>query len=295
VICIDNFASGSRENIAHLSMKKGFSLIEHDITEPIRFREKIDLVMHLASRASPLEFTNFPIQILKANTLGIWVSLGIAKQHKAKLLFTSTSEVYGDPAEGKIPTPESYNGNVNPTGLRGCYDEAKRCGEAFVMAYHRQHGLDTRIVRIFNTYGPRLRAGDTYGRVISRFMDQALRGQPITVFGDGSQTRPFLYVADQVDGLLRAAALPGLSGEIVNVGSQEEVRILELARLIKEMTESRSEIVHLPIPEDDPRRRCPDITKAVRLLGWHPSTELKEGLQYTIDWFKRKRCKVQVN
>lgn len=286
VICVDNFTSGSLENVAHLLRKTNFRLLEHDITKPIRFDEKIDFVMHLASRASPLEFTKFPIQILKANTLGIWVALGIAKEHDAKFLFTSTSEVYGDPTESNVPTSEEYNGNVNPAGLRGCYDEAKRCGEAFVMAYHRQHGLDTRIVRIFNTYGPRLRAGDTYGRVISRFIDQALKGEHITVFGDGNQTRSFLYVTDQVNGLLRAAVLSRLSGQIINIGSQEAVRILELALLIKQLTDSDSSIVHLPLPKDDPKRRCPDITKATKLLGWLPSIKLKDGLYYTTEWFR---------
>ena len=287
VICVDNFSSGHIKNIAHLSQKKNFQLFDHDITKPIRFDEKIDIVMHLASRASPLEFTKFPIQILKANTLGIWVALGIAKEHKAKFLFTSTSEVYGNPTEGNIPTPETYNGNVNPTGLRGCYDEAKRCGEAFVMAYHRQHGLDTRIVRIFNTYGPRLRAGDTYGRAISRFIDQALKDEPITVFGNGTQTRSFLYVTDQVDGILRAAALADLSGQIVNIGSQEEIKILELAMLITKLTNSNSSIVHLPLLEDDPKKRCPQITKAAKLLGWVPTVKLEDGLRDTIKWFEK--------
>jgi UDP-glucuronate decarboxylase len=276
------------ENIAHLSRKTNFRLVEHDIAKPIRFDEKIDLVMHLASRASPLEFTRFPIQILKVNTLGIWVSLGIAKEHDAKFLFTSTSEIYGNPAESKVPTSEDYNGNVNPTGLRGCYDEAKRCGEAFVMAYHRQHGLDTRIVRIFNTYGPRLRAGDTYGRVVSRFIDQALKAEPITIFGAGGQTRSFLYITDQVDGLLRAASIPSFSGQVVNIGSQDEIQILKLAEMIKEMTDSSSLITHLPLPEDDPERRCPDLTKAEKLLGWRPQVKLECGLRYTIDWFREK-------
>ena len=289
VVCVDNFTSGHKRNVTHLMKKPNFRLVEHDITQPARFKEKIDFVMHLASRASPLEFTRFPIQILKANTLGIWVALGIAKEHKAKFLFTSTSEVYGSPIEGNIPTPESYNGNVNPTGLRGCYDEAKRCGEAFVMAYHRQHGLDTRIVRIFNTYGPRLRAGDTYGRVISRFVDQSLKNEPITIFGDGKQSRSFLYVTDQVYGLLMASTLADLSGQIINIGSQEEMRIIRLAVLIKKMTDSNSTVVHLPSMEDDPERRCPDIRKATKLLAWRPQVKLKNGLHHTIDWFKENR------
>lgn len=287
VVCIDNFSSGHRSNIMHLEENEKFQVIEHDITKPIEFDEKFDLVMHLASRASPLEFEKFPIQILKANTLGIWVALGIAKRHRSRFLFTSTSEVYGNPTEDNVPTPESYNGNVNPIGLRGCYDEAKRCGEAFVFAYHRQHGLDTRIARIFNTYGPRLRTGDTYGRAVSRFISQSLKGKPITVFGDGKQTRSFLYVKDQVDGLLRLAVFPELAGHVINIGSEKEIQIIELARLIKRLTGSDSPITFLPLPVDDPVRRCPDISRARGLLKWSPTVELDEGLKMTVEWFKR--------
>ncbi|UCD73220.1 MAG: SDR family oxidoreductase [Candidatus Bathyarchaeota archaeon] len=286
VVCIDNFSSGHPSNIEHLRGKRNFNLIEHDITKPIELDGNFDLVMHLASRASPLEFASFPIQILKANTLGIWVALGIAKRHESRFLFTSTSEVYGNPTEGNVPTAENYNGNINPIGLRGCYDEAKRCGEAFVFAYHRQHGLDTRIARIFNTYGPRLRAGDTYGRVVSRFVSQALRSKSITIFGDGRQTRSFLYVTDQVEGLLRLAAFPNLTGQVINIGSEEEIRIIELAQLIKRLTESNSPITFLPLPVDDPVRRCPDISRAREYLKWSPSTKLDEGLKMTAEWFK---------
>ena len=243
--------------------------------------------MHMASRASPLEFTKYPIQILKANTLGIWIALGIAKKDKARFLFTSTSEIYGDPTGDNIPTKEDYNGNVNPIGLRGCYDEAKRCGEAFVFAYHRQHGLDTRVVRVFNTYGPRLRAGNTYGRAVSRFIDQALKREPITVFGDGTQTRSLLYVTDQIEGLLKAVGLPELSGEVINIGSQDEIKIIELAHMIKRLVNSDSPIKHLPLPSDDPSRRCPDITKAIKLLGWRPRTSLEVGLKKTIEWYRQ--------
>jgi len=286
VVCVDNFASGHPDNIADVIDQENFKFIRHDISTPIQLEQKPDIVMHMASRASPLEFTKYPIQILKANTLGVWITLGIAKRNNARYLFTSTSEIYGDPAPENIPTREDYNGNVNPTGLRGCYDEAKRCGEAFVFAYHRQHGLDTRIVRVFNTYGPRLRTGDTYGRAISRFIDQALKEEPITVFGEGTQTRSFLYVADQVEGLLKMVALPELSGEVVNIGSQEEIQIIELAHLIKGLVDSASPIEHCSLPEDDPRRRCPDISKAIRLLGWRPRIELREGLKRTIDWYR---------
>jgi|Deesub1362A_J573_1020465.scaffolds.fasta_scaffold04261_3 UDP-glucuronate decarboxylase len=286
VTCLDNFSSGLRSNIEHLMDKENFTFVEHDISKPIFFDKHFDLVMHLASRASPFEFEKFPIQILKANTLGIWVALGIAKKHRARFLYASTSEVYGNPPASFIPTPETYNGNVNPVGPRSCYDEAKRAGEAFVMAYRLEHGLDTRIARIFNTYGPRMRAGDIYGRVVPRFIEQALNNKPITVFGDGSQTRSFTYVTDEVEGLLRLAGIDGLGGEVVNIGNNRETTILELAQLVKNLCSSDSEIVFMPLPKDDPRRRCPDISKAKKLLKWEPRVSLKEGLKKTIEWFK---------
>ncbi len=287
IICVDNFASGQKGNIQQLNDFDNFEFIKHDISEPIFFDRKIDVVMHLASRASPFEFARFPIQILKSNTIGTWVALGIAWKHKAKLLYTSTSEVYGDPDPQFIPTPESYNGNVNPIGPRSCYDEAKRAGEAFVIAYHIQHGLDVRIVRVFNTYGPRIRAGNIYGRVIPRFIEQTLKNKPITIFGKGTQTRTFLYVTDQIYGLLKATHNQNLAGEVINVGSNEEMRIIDLANYIKELATSRSPIEYFPLPVDDPKRRCPDITKAKRLLNWEPRTTLKEGLTFTINWFKQ--------
>ena len=240
--------------------------------------------MHLASRASPFEFEKYPIQILKANTLGIWVALGIAKKHNARFLYTSTSEIYGDAKE--IPTTEEYRGNVNPVGPRSCYDEAKRCGESYVIAYKMQHGLDTRIARIFNTYGPRMRAEGVYGRVIPRFIEQALSNKPITIFGDGSQTRSFCYVTDQVEGLVKLAFLEEAKGEVVNIGSDKEMTILELARLVKELTKSDSEIVFEELPKDDPLRRKPDISKAKRILDWEPKVELEEGLRRMIGWFE---------
>ena len=286
VVCIDNFASGEPSNIEHLKEKSNFEFINHDVSKPITLEEKIDVVMHMASRASPLEFSKFPIQILKANTLGVSVALGIARKHRSRFLYTSSSEIYGDPSPENIPTPETYTGNVNPIGPRGCYDEAKRCGEAFVSAYHTEHGLDTRIVRIFNTYGPRMRSGDIYGRVISRFVDQALHDQPITIFGDGAQTRSFLYVSDQITGLLKAAQSPELKGEVVNIGSREEIRIIDLAEIIKELTDSSSPLQYCPIPVDDPKRRCPDISRAKELLSWEPTVSLEEGLKNTIEWFK---------
>jgi UDP-glucuronate decarboxylase len=288
VICVDNFSSGQKENIKHLVGLKNFDLIEHDISQPIYFDEQIDIVMHLASRASPFEFAKYPIQILKANTLGTWVALGISKEHKAKLVYASTSEVYGDPDPKYIPTPETYNGNVNPVGPRSCYDEAKRVGEAFVTAYKIQHGLDTRIVRIFNTYGPRMRPGDLYGRVVPRFIDQTLNGKPITVFGDGTQTRSFTYVTDLVEGLLKTAYLPKAKGKVINLGNNSETRILELAKVIKNLTKSKSEVVFLSLPEDDPKRRCPNISEAEKVLKWKPLTNLENGLQKTINWFQQR-------
>jgi len=285
VVCLDNLASGLESNISHLLDQENFKFIKHDVSQPIYFKEeKIDVVMHFASRASPLEFDKFPIQIIKANTLGTWISLGIAKKHRAKFLFTSTSEVYGDAKI--IPTPETYNGNVNPVGVRGCYDESKRAGEAMCMAYMRQHGLDVRIARIFNTYGPRMRADGVYGRVVPRFIHQALNNEPITIFGDGKQTRSFCYVTDQIEGLLRLAWFDEAMGEIVNIGNPNEITILELAEVVKKITNSNSSLEFHPLPPDDPRRRCPDISKARRLLKWEPKVEVKEGLTRMIEWLK---------
>jgi len=234
VICLDNLVSGLESNISSLLDRDNFKFIQHDITQPIFFDEPIDVVMHLASRASPFEFEKYPIQILKANTLGIWVALGIAKKHKARFLYTSTSEIYGNAEE--IPTTEEYRGNVNPIGPRSCYDEAKRCGESYVMAYKLQHHLDIRIARIFNTYGPRMRAEGVYGRVVPRFIEQALNNEPLTVFGDGTQTRSFCYVTDQVEGLLKLTFSESAEGEVVNIGSDKEITILELAKLIKNLS-----------------------------------------------------------
>jgi len=288
VLCLDNLSSGRNENIEHLLDLDQFRFVEHDISKPIFFDEDIDIVLHFASRASPLEFTKFPIQILKANTLGTWISLGIAKEHNARFVLASTSEVYGDPDPKFIPTPETYYGNVNPVGVRSCYDESKRVAEAFVTAYRVQHGLDARIVRIHNTYGPRMRAGDVYGRVVTRFIDQALRCVPLTVFGDGRQTRSFTYVTDMVRGILKVAHFPDLSGEVFNLGSGKEMEILELAKTVLELMGSDLEIEFHPLPPDDPKRRCPDTSKAERLLKWKAETNLIEGLNTTISWLKEQ-------
>ncbi|MDD1728046.1 MAG: SDR family oxidoreductase [Methanospirillum sp.] len=276
VICLDNYASGRPENTDHLLDHPCFTRIEHDISKPFDPERKLDLVCHLASRAGPLEFEHYPIQILKSNTLGTMHALGIAKKYNARLLFTSTSEIYGE-AE-VFPTPETYRGNVNTLGIRGCYDEAKRAGEAYCMAYHRQHGLDVRIVRIFNTYGPRMRSDGHYGRVIPRFIDQAMQNQPITIFGDGTQTRSFCYVTDQITGLLRLAGLPGLAGEVVNIGNPVEWTILELAKKIIQLVHSSSTLSYGPLQQDDPMRRLPNIDKARKVLGFEPQVGLDEGL-----------------
>jgi UDP-glucuronate decarboxylase len=265
-----------------LSQNANFRFIEQDITKPFHVEGRIDLVLHLASRASPLEFEGFPIEILKANTVGTLNVLEIARQHGARVLFASSSEAYGNPPV--VPTPESYYGYVNPIGIRGCYDEGKRCGEAYVVAYERQFGLDIRIARIFNTYGPRMRSDGIYGRVVSRFISQALEGKPITVFGGGDQTRSFCYITDQIEGLLRLAWSEKARGEVLNIGSSEEITIIDLATMMKRLTGSASEIMFYPLPEDDPRRRCPDITKATVILGWRPKVKLEEGLRKTFSW-----------
>jgi UDP-glucuronate decarboxylase len=284
VICLDNLASGLRSNISHLMDSSVFHFIEHDISEPIGFEDRLDLVIHMASRASPFEFEHYPIEILKANTIGLMNSLDIAKKHEARILYTSTSETYGNPMI--VPTPESYYGNVNSIGPRGCYDEAKRCGEAYVMAYKKQYGLDTRIARIFNTYGPRIRWDGIYARAVPRFIDQAADGRPITIFGDGTQTRSFTYVTDQIDGLLRLLAMDGAKGSVVNIGNDKETTIIDMARMVLNITGSASDITYHPLPEDDPLRRRPDIALARDLLNWEPKMSLEDGLRRTIEWFR---------
>ena len=291
VTCIDNFASGQMCNIQPLMGNERFRFIEHDITVPITLDAPLDYIFHMASRASPFEFEHYPIQILKANTMGVMVALGIAKKHNARIVYTSTSEVYGNPHI--VPTPETYHGDVNPIGPRGCYDEAKRCGEAYVIAYRRQHSLNTRIARIFNTYGPRIRLDGIYGRVIPRFIDQALKNQPLTVFGDGSQTRSFTYVTDQIEGLLRLAALDAAEGQVINIGNVNEITVLELAKTIIHQTGSGSSLSFHPLPEDDPLRRRPDITRAKEILGWVPKASLEHGLERTIEWIRNPKDSIE--
>lgn len=283
VVCLDNLSSGLESNISHLMRNADFEFIRQDVTKPFHLKIAIDFVFHLASPASPFEFEKYPIAILKANTLGTLNALEVAKKHRAVFLFASTSEIYGNPSI--VPTPESYYGYVNTVGVRGCYDEGKRCGEAYVVAYGKQYDLDIRIARIFNTYGPRMRADGIYGRAIPRFISQALSREPITVFGDGKQTRSFCYATDQVEGLLRLAFFEKARGEVINIGNYEEMTVIDLAKMVKELTGSASEIVYYPLPQDDPHRRCPDTTKAREILGWSPKVKLDEGLRKAINWF----------
>ncbi len=282
VICMDNLLTGSKNNISHLIEKDRFEFIHHDVTQFIKVDGDLDLILHFASPASPIDYLEMPIQTLKVGSLGTHNALGLAKTKKAKFLLASTSEVYGDPLQH--PQNESYWGNVNPTGFRGVYDEAKRFAEAMTMAYHRFHDIDTSIVRIFNTYGSRMRLKD--GRALPTFFRQALKGEPITVFGDGSQTRSFTYVDDLIEGIFRLAESD--EAEPVNIGNPEEITILEFANEILEITESDSKIIFEELPDDDPKIRQPDISKAKRVLNWSPTVNRREGLVKTMDYFKEQ-------
>src|SRR3989338_2441429 len=280
VIAMDNLITGELRHIGHLRSNKNFSYIHHDVSKHIAINGHLDFVLHFASPASPIDYQKIPIQTLKAGSLGTHNTLGLALAKKAKYVLASTSEVYGDPLVN--PQPESYWGNVNPIGMRGCYDEAKRFAEALTMAYHRIHNLDTKIVRIFNTYGPMMRKDD--GRVVPNFIMQALGNKPITVYGDGKQTRSFCYVSDLIEGIYRL--MNSNINEPVNIGNPEEHTILEFAEIIKKLTKSKSKIIFKPLPADDPHQRCPDITKAKKELKWHAKVSLKEGILNTIKWFK---------
>jgi len=290
VVAMDNLITGNTDNIAHLAGHPGFSFIKHDVTNYIFVEGPLDAILHFASPASPVDYLELPIQTLKVGALGTHKALGLAKDKGARFLLASTSEVYGDPQVH--PQPESYYGHVNPIGPRGVYDEAKRFAEAMTMAYHRYHGVETRIVRIFNTYGPRMRLRD--GRVVPNFIQQALRGEPLTVYGDGSQTRSFQYVDDLVDGVYRLL----FSNEIepVNIGNPGEFTIKEFAELVNQLTGNCGGIVYRDLrTQDDPQVRQPDITRARAILGWEPRIDLAEGLRRTIPWFReelRKRGEV---
>jgi dTDP-glucose 4,6-dehydratase len=281
VICVDNFLTGSPRNIAHLEANEHFRLIEHDVSKPFEIEGDVHYVLHFASPASPIDYLELPIQTLKVGSLGTHNALGLTRAKGARILLASTSEVYGDPLIH--PQPESYWGNVNPVGPRGVYDEAKRFAEAMVMAYHRFHDLETRIVRIFNTYGPRMRPKD--GRVVPAFIQQALTDEPLTVFGDGTQTRSFCYVDDLIEGIYRLL----LSDRVdpTNIGNPHEMTILEFAERIKRLTNSQSPIEHKPLPVDDPKIRQPDIAHARKHLDWEPRVPLDEGLGKTIEYFRQ--------
>ena len=281
VIAMDNLITGSIANIEHLQ-SENFKFVKHDVTEYIYIAGEVDYVLHFASPASPLDYLQLPIQTLKVGALGTHKALGLAKEKKARFLLASTSETYGDPLVH--PQSEEYWGNVNPVGPRGVYDEAKRFAEALTMAYYRYHSVETRIARIFNTYGPRMRPED--GRAIPAFIPQALRGESLTVFGEGQQTRSFCYISDQIDGLYRL--LMSDYPEPVNIGNPYEMTIKQLAEAIIRLTKSKSTITNKPLPEDDPKFRQPDITKAKSILGWEPKVDLEEGLTHTIDWFKKR-------
>src|SRR5882762_7451377 len=280
VVGMDNFITGNRSNLDHLKSHPNFQLILHDVTNFIEVEGPLEGVLHFASPASPRDYLELPIQTLKVGSLGTHKALGLAKAKGARFLLASTSEVYGDPLVH--PQPESYWGHVNPVGPRGVYDEAKRFAEAITMAYHRTHRIDTRIVRIFNTFGPRMRLND--GRAIPAFIGQALSGAPVTVFGDGNQTRSFQYITDLIDGLWRLMQAP--VNDPVNIGNPQEMTLLELAKRIIRLAGSRSEIVFRPLPVDDPKVRQPDITLARSRLGWEPRVDTDEGLRRTVDWFR---------
>ncbi len=280
VIAVDNFLTGSEENVADLRGNSSFALINHDICLPLVIDEDIHYILHFASPASPIDYAELPIQTLKVGALGTHNALGIARAKKAVFLLASTSEVYGDPLVH--PQPESYWGNVNPIGPRGVYDEAKRFAEALTIAYRKVNRMDTKIARIFNTFGPQMRKRD--GRVVPNFITQALASQPLTVYGDGKQTRSFCYISDLIDGICRLM-LSGVN-EPVNIGNPEEHTILELAGMVKRLTGSGSRLSFRPLPVDDPKTRCPDISKAKALLGWQPEVSAEEGLKKTIEWFR---------
>jgi dTDP-glucose 4,6-dehydratase len=282
VICVDNLITGDLANVEHLRGHKEFWFRRHNISQPLEIDGPVDNVLHFASPASPVDYLRHPIPTLKVGALGTHNALGIAKLKGARFLLASTSEVYGDPDQH--PQREEYWGHVNPVGVRGCYDEAKRFAEAITMAYHRYHGVNTHIVRIFNTHGPKMRLDD--GRVVPNFMGQALRGEDLTVYGEGAQTRSFCYVDDLVEGIARL--LMADYHEPVNIGNPNEVSILDFAKEILELSGSKSKIVYKPLPQDDPRVRKPDITRARKLLGWEPKVERREGLRRTLDFFRKK-------
>ena len=284
VLCVDSLFTGNKKNVAHLLKNKRFSFIKHDIVEPLYIKGKIDQIYNLACPASPIHYQHNPVHTIKASTVGVINMLGLARKKKARILQASTSEVYGDPEVH--PQTEEYRGNVNPVGPRACYDEGKRCAETLCFDYHRMHGMEIKVVRIFNTYGPRMAFND--GRVVSNFIVQALQGKPLTMYGDGSQTRSFCYVDDLVDGFIKMMNSPSEVTGPINLGNPVENTIREFGEKIIKLTNSKSTFKSEKLPADDPRRRCPDISKAKKILGWTPKVALEEGLQRTIANFRER-------
>ena len=282
VVCVDNLVTGAADNIGHLRRNESFAFIQHNVSEPLYLEGPVDAVLHFASPASPVDYADHPIATMKVGTLGTHNMLGLARAKRAVFFLASTSEVYGDPTVH--PQPETYWGNVNPIGPRAVYDESKRAAEAFTMAYHRAHGMKTRIVRIFNTFGPRMRLND--GRAVPNFLVQALNNQPITVYGKGTQTRSLCYVDDLIEGIVRLLGTE--YSDPVNIGSENEVTMLQLATRIRDLSGSSSEIVFKPLPEDDPKQRRPDLTRARQVLRWEPTTSLETGLNKTIAYFRQR-------
>jgi len=283
VIGIDNYLTGSPENIKHLRNEVRFEFIEQDVTKPFTVEDDIDLIMHFACPASPIDYHTYPIETMKVDSIGTLNTLELASRKKCRYIMASSSEIYGDPAVH--PQVETYWGNVNILGPRAVYEEAKRFSETLCITYYKEFGLDVRTVRIFNTYGERMRVND--GRVIPNFLTQALKGEPITIYGDGTQTRSLCYIADLVEGIYKLATFEGLQGTVMNLGSPDECQIIEVANLVRRLVETKSDVVFHSLPEDDPKRRCPDISKAKRLLDWHPEVPLNEGLAKTIKYFER--------
>lgn len=284
VVCVDNLFTGNRENLAEAEKNPNFTFIEHDIVEPLILEERIDQIYNLACPASPIHYQQNPVHTIKASTIGVINMLGLARSHKARILQASTSEVYGDPSVS--PQSEDYRGNVNTIGPRACYDEGKRCAEALFFDYHRMHGLEIKIVRIFNTYGPRMTFAD--GRVVSNFIVQALGNEPITIYGTGSQTRSFCFVDDLVEGLIKLMNSPVEVTGPVNLGNPVEKSVKELAEMIISLTDSKSRFVFKDLPEDDPKQRCPDISRAKKFLGWEPKVNIEDGLKKTIEDFRKR-------
>jgi len=280
VICLDNLSTGKKSNINHLLKNPKFKFLEHDVTEPIDL--KVDMIFHLASPASPVDYQRLPIETSMANSLGTFNMLNLAKKNRARFLLASTSEVYGNPLQH--PQKEDYWGNVNPVGIRSCYDESKRFAETLTTSFHSKYGLDVRITRIFNTFGPKMRSND--GRAIPNFITQSLTKKPITVYGDGKQTRSFCYVSDMVEGLIKMMFTENLSGSVFNLGNPEERNVVDVAEIIKKLIKSNSEIIFNPLPQDDPIRRKPNIDKAKKILNWQPKVDFITGLKKTIEWFK---------